>query len=128
MTKLEILLLVEDDDAEAEKVAQIVRAVSGNIAIVKQTISAEALDYLRQSTHNPPQLILFDLGSKADGIAFIKEMKTIDHLKPVPLVVLVGDPTEIARANETKAAADYIVKPIAIKRFQAVLNKLGFTT
>lgn len=128
MTKLEILLLVEDDDVEALKVEEIIRTVSANIAIVKQTISAEALTYLRQSTRNPPQLILFDLGSNADGIAFMKELKSIDHLKPVPLVVLVGDPMEIARANEAKVADDYILKPIEVQRFRDTLTKLRFTT
>jgi DNA-binding response OmpR family regulator len=55
-------------------------------------------------------------------------MKTIDKLKPVPVVILTGDPIEIARAHAADVAADYIVKPIEVKRFRDILDHLGFTT
>lgn len=126
-TKLEILLLVEDDDEEAVRIINIIREASTNIAIVKQKISAEALDYLRQ-VEQPPQLILFDLGMRLDGISFIKEMKSIEKLKPVPLIVLTGIAKEIAEAHAAGIASGYIVKPMKVNHFESVLSDLGFTT
>ena len=129
MTKLEILLLVEDDDAEAQHAINVIRAVSANIAITRQKISSEALEYLRQ-VHQPPQLIVFDLGTpdNTDGIQFIRKMRTIDKLKPVPIVVMTGNPVEVAQAHAADIAAGYIVKPVEVAKFREQLDKLGFTT
>lgn len=127
-TKLEILLLVEDDPDEAQHAIKVIREVSANIAITVQKINSDALTYLRQ-VNQPPQLIVLDIGlPKLDGIKFIRDMKTIDKLKPVPIVILTGDPIEIARAHAADVAADYIVKPIEVKRFRDILTGLGFTT
>ena len=129
MSKLELLLLVEDDPIEAQHVIDVVRQVSSNIAIVRQTISQTALDYLRQVKVSP-QLILFDIGlpERADGLGFIKEMRTIKPLETVPIVILPGLALDIARAHAANIAAGYIVKPVEIERLRDLLIKLGFET
>ena len=129
MSKLELLLLVEDDDIEAQHVINVVRQVSSNIAIVRQTISQTALDYLRQVKVSP-QLILFDIGlpEQADGLGFIKEMRTIKPLESVPIVILTGLALDIACAHAANIAAGYIVKPVEIERLRDLLIKLGFET
>lgn len=127
MTKLEILLLVEDDPDEAQHAINVIRAVSANISIVLQKISEEALKYLRQ-VNQPPQLILFDIGlPRMDGIEFIRKMRTIKKLEPVPIVVLTGVALDIARAHAADVAAGYIVKPIEVEQLRDLLTKLGFT-
>lgn len=129
MTKLELLLLVEDDDLEAQTAINVVRKVSANIAIVRQTISQTALDYLKQANATP-QLILFDIGlpEKTDGIKFIQEMRQIRTLSDVPIVILTGIALDIARAHAANIAAGYIVKPVEVERLRELFIKLGFET
>jgi DNA-binding response OmpR family regulator len=128
-TKLELLLLVEDDDIEAQAAINVVRAVSANIAIVRQTISDTALQYLRQ-VQVSPQLILFDIGlpEKTDGIKFIQEMRKIKPLEAVPIVILTGIALDIARAHAANVAAGYIVKPVELERLRELFKQLGFET
>lgn len=129
MTKLELLLLVEDDDLEAQAAIDVVHKVSANIAIVRQTISQDALSYLRQ-VNVAPQLILFDIGlpEKTDGIKFIQEMRLIKTLESVPIVILTGIALDIARAHAANIAAGYIVKPVEVERLRELFSKLRFET
>jgi len=128
MTKLEILLLVENNQPDIEIATRIIRTVSSNISIVVQDISEAALIYLRQVV-SPPQLILLDIGlPKMEGIEFIKQMRQIKFLQSVPIVILTGVALDIARAHAADVAAGYIVKPIEVTQFKEILDKLGFTT
>lgn len=127
-TKLEYLLLVEDNDEDVQIATNIIRSVSANISIVVQNISEDALFYLQQVI-NPPQLILLDIGlPKMEGVEFIKQMRQIKTLQHVPIVILTGVALDIARAHAANVAAGYIVKPIEAKQFREILDKLGFTT
>ena len=126
---LEKLLLVEDDNTEAQIAIDVIREASSHIAIVRQTISQTALEYLRQVDVSP-QLILFDIGlpDKTDGISFIKEMKAIKTLETVPLVILTGVPLDIARAHAANVADEYIMKPIMVARLLELFIKLRLET
>lgn len=125
--KLEIILLVEDNVVDADRVIEIIHQVSPNISINKQTVSSEALDYLRQ-VNQPPQLILFDIGDKLDGIEFIKKMRQIKGLDVVPLVILTGLAKDIVDAHAAKIASGYIIKPIEVEEFKTLITTLGFVT
>lgn len=129
MIKLELLLLVEDDPVEAQAAIDVIRQVSSNIAIVRQTISQTALTYLQQ-VNVSPQLILFDIGlpDRADGIQFIQDMRQIKHLASVPIVILTGLALDIARAHAANVAAGYIVKPVEVERLRELFTKLRFET
>lgn len=127
MTKLELLLLVEDDVKDTETIIEVIHEVSPNISVNRQTVSSEALDFLRQANYIP-QLILFDIGVRLDGIAFIKEMRQIKGLEVVPLVIVTGLAKDIIDANAAKIATGYIIKPVAVIEFKQVITSLGFTT
>lgn len=126
-TKLELLLLVEDDVKDTETIIEVIHKVSPNISINRQTVSSEALDFLRQANITP-QLILFDIGVRLDGIKFIKQMRQIKGLELVPLVIVTGLAKDIIDANAAKIAAGYIIKPVAVTEFKQVITSLGFTT
>jgi two-component SAPR family response regulator len=127
MTKLELLLLVEDNAEDTKDMIALIHSVSPNISINSQTVSADALDWLRQANYIP-QLILFDIGFRLDGIAFIKELRQIKGLSVVPLVIVTGLAKDIVDANAANIAAGYIIKPVEPDEFKTVITKLGFTT
>lgn len=125
MPKLEILLLVEDREADIELTKQVIHKISAGISVVVHSMGETALDYLT-AVINPPQLILLDLGLPGmDGIEFIKQMKTIKRLKPIPVVILTGAAMDIARAHAEDVTA-FILKPMSAGEFNRILQKLGF--
>lgn len=126
-TKLELLLLVEDDVQDTETIIEVIHETSPNISVNRQTVSSEALEFLRQAQYTP-QLILFDIGLKLDGIAFIKEMRQIKGLSVVPLVIVTGLAKDIVDANAANIAAGYITKPVKANEFKEVITTLGFVT
>lgn len=126
-TKLELLLLVEDDVRDTELIIEVIHTVSPNISVNRQTVSSEALDFLRQAAYMP-QLILFDIGVRLDGIAFIKELRQIKGLSVVPLVIVTGLAKDVIDANAANIAAGYIIKPVELDEFKKVITSLGFTT
>jgi DNA-binding response OmpR family regulator len=127
MTKLELLLLVEDDVQDAEKVIELIHEVSPNISVNRQTVTSETLDYLRQ-VKQPPQLILFDIGTNLDGVNFIKKMRQIKGMEIVPLVILTGLAQNIIDAHAANIAAGYITKPVEVEEFKNLITSLGFVT
>lgn len=126
VSPIETLLLVEDNEDSAIHTSQIVRKIIPNVAIVLQTSGEDALNYL-QSILRHPQLILLDIGlPRMDGFEFIKQMRLIKRLDPIPIVIVTGLSLDIAKAHEMNVAAGYIVKPVDSDRFREQLTHLGF--
>lgn len=124
--KLEILLLVEDNQNDITLTQRVIVSVSSDIHIVVYLTGESALEYL-QTTKEIPQLILLDIGlPKMDGIEFIRQMKLNKRLQPIPVVILTGLALDIARAHAADIAAGYIVKPIEGRQFKKQLIELGF--
>lgn len=125
-TRLETILVIEDDADHAILTSRVIRKVVSNVAIAVQNTGEEALDYLKSVAH-PPQLILLDIGLPLmDGFEFILQMRTMKRLEPVPIVLVTGRPLDIAKAHEMNVAAGYIVKPMDSGHFREQLITLGF--
>jgi CheY-like chemotaxis protein len=129
------ILLVEDDQDHADLV---IRSLKDNR--VANTIhhvmdGEKALDYLRNLgkftdlAENPrPLLILLDLRlPRIDGLEVLKEIKSDSKLQAIPVVRVTTSKAEldVAKAYEYNANS-YLVKPVDFKRFQDMMNDLGF--
>jgi CheY-like chemotaxis protein len=86
----------------------------------------EAYQIIRKETVN---LILLDLlMPKVSGYDFLKEIKSNDHTKNIPVIVVsaTADPENKKKSIEM-GALDFINKPIDIQNFidkiEAILNK-----
>ena len=128
------ILLVEDDPAHAE----IVRRNFGESRLANRLIHLSdgqaALDYLyrRADYHDParsprPALILLDLRlPRVDGLEVLKTIKTDPGLRRIPVVILTTSAAETDRVRAYDSHANsYLVKPIDVPRFVALLEALG---
>ena len=129
------ILLVEDNEAHVKLISRNLKdhKIANKIAVVYD--GEDALDYLHQRgdyadpQKSPrPHVILLDLRlPKIDGLEVLKEIKTNDALRRIPVVVLTTSEAEkdIAFAYDFNANA-YLTKPVDFEKFSQLMNDLGF--
>lgn len=90
----------------------------------------QALEFLHQrgmyARAPQPDLILLDLGlPKIDGLHVLSEVKSIERLKSIPVVIMTAstDPEERHRAEELQVAS-YVVKPVDMEKFLGLVKEL----
>jgi two-component system response regulator len=128
------ILLVEDSMSDAELTIRALKKnnVSNNIFHVKD--GAEALDfvfctgkYAGRNKHLKPRIILLDLNMpKVSGIEVLKQLKSNEHTKSIPVVVLTSskeDPD--VQACYQLGVNSYIVKPVGFESFTKAVAELG---
>jgi len=126
----EAILLVEDnpDDAELTKLALARHGLDGRVVHVSDGM--QALDYLyRRDAYadrpaGNPILILLDLKMPLlDGIGVLREVKSADGLRTIPVVVLTSstEPSDLQRAYDAGTNA-YIAKPTEFAQFLSAMK------
>jgi CheY-like chemotaxis protein len=129
MTPIDILL-VEDSPADVRLTKEALKEekVHMNLHIVGDGV--EAMQYLRKEgkfqTAIRPDLILLDLNlPKKDGREVLKEIKSDNNLKAIPVVVLtVSKSEEDVLKTYNLNANCYITKPIDLKQFSRVVRTI----
>ena len=133
MNPLGKILLVEDNDDDVEL---ILTALSkNNLAneVVVAHDGGEALDYLhrRGEFHSRPPdnpvVVLLDLHMpKVDGLEVLRQMKSNDEFKIIPIVILTSsrEEADLARSYEL-GANSYVVKPADFQEFADAIRQLG---
>jgi two-component system response regulator len=132
-TELEILL-VEDNLSDAEMTIRALKKnnISNNIIHLKD--GAEALDFIYgtgqfagRNINKKPKMILLDLKMpKVNGIEVLQKIKSDDHTKTIPVVVLTSskeDPD--IKMCYSLGVNSYIVKPVGFENFSAAIAELG---
>ncbi len=133
-TKDKIILLVEDnpDDEELTMRALKKNNISNEIVVARD--GAEALDYLfargkysKRDTSIMPQLILLDLKlPKIDGIEVLKQIRSDDRTKLLPVVILTLSKEQQDLVDGYSSGANsYIRKPVDFKEFVKAVGQLG---
>lgn len=129
------ILFVEDNEDHAELVMRSLEEhrVTNNIRHVSD--GAQALDYLfrRGDYASPkssprPDVVLLDLRlPKVDGLEVLRELKSSEELRRIPVVILTTSEAEadVARAYDMHANA-YLVKPVGFDSFLDLMKDLGF--
>jgi two-component system, chemotaxis family, response regulator Rcp1 len=124
------LLLVEDSEPDVRLTIEALHEakVKNRLWVVEDGV--EALDFLRrQGSHADaprPDLILLDLNlPRKDGRQVLKEIKSDDSLKRIPVVVLTTSKNEedVLRAYDLHANC-YITKPVDFNRFMDVVKSI----
>lgn len=128
------VLLVEDNPDHRELICTGLRDCHGDINIVNVNDGEQALAYLRRTgeygdpQRSPrPQVVLLDLRMpKVDGLEVIRQLKTSEELKRIPVVVLT---TSKAKIDVAKAydyhANSYLLKPEEYSELQELLTSLS---
>lgn len=129
------ILLVEDNEDHAELVRRSFAEnhVANKIFHVKN--GEDALDYIfhqgafANRVDSPtPNLILLDLRlPKIDGIEVLRQIKSSEKHKSIPIVVLTSSSAEqdMARAYGNYANS-YLVKPVDFEKFTLMMKDLGY--
>ncbi|WP_199328422.1 response regulator [Anabaena azotica] len=124
------VLLVEDNpgDAELTRIALEDSKISVNLNIVEDGV--EAMAFLRKqdkySNVPHPDIVLLDLNlPRKDGREVLAEIKTDNHLKRIPVVVLTTSQAEedIIKAYNLSANC-YITKPVDFDQFVRIVQSI----
>jgi two-component system response regulator len=128
------ILLVEDDEMDAEITIRALRRGKVANGIVHLTDGAQALDFLfcegeyaGRDIHNTPKLIMLDLKMpKVDGIEVLERIKSDPLLKKIPVVILTSskEHPDVNRCYEL-GANSYIVKPVGFDGFMDAISQSG---
>jgi CheY-like chemotaxis protein len=128
-----IILLVEDDSMDAELATIALEAPEPTTQVVRVRDGAKALEYLYQRgefENRPggnPMLILLDLKMpKVGGLDVLKGIKSNEHLKQIPVIMLTSSRETIDLVECYKHGANaFVVKPMDFDEFTRVLRQLG---
>ena len=127
-TKAVGILLVEDNDLDAEKLQRILNRLGDRREITRARDGIEALEVLRDDSRRPkpPFVIILDLNMpRMNGQEFLAELRADPELKGLPVVVLT---TSDRRADIEQAYANqvsgYLTKPLDLEDTAAMLQSI----
>jgi len=127
------IVMIEDDEGHARLIERNVRRAGVNNEIVHFLNGEEALAFLLgedgsgETNRRRPLLILLDLNlPDTTGVEILAQVKSNDHLKRSPVIVLTttDDEREIQRCYDLGANV-YITKPVNYESFANAVRQLG---
>jgi two-component system response regulator len=130
---LRTILLAEDNPADAEMAIDALREAKLANPVVHVEDGVEALDYLKyrgsfaQRAKSDPAVVLLDIKMpRLDGLEVLKQMRSDEHLKRVPVVILSSsrEESDLVRSWDLGVNA-YVVKPVDVSQFFAAVQTLG---
>ncbi len=132
LNKKQIILLVEDNDDDAELTIRAFGHENIKNKIVRVSDGQEALDYLlKQGAYKDcnefPAVVLLDLNLPGlDGLTLLKLIRSHDKVNHLPIVILTSsnEDQDRLRAYEHHANS-YVQKPVDYDQFLAAAKKLG---
>ena len=127
------ILLAEDSEADAEMTMRALRRKNLANRLVWVKDGAEALDFIfRRGAYatrpeGAPKLVLLDLKMpKVDGIEVLRQIKSNDETKTIPVVMLTSSAEERdIIASYALGVNSYIVKPVDFGEFVDEVAKAG---
>ena len=128
------VLLVEDNPHDVELTLRALkkRNLANKVCVVND--GAEALDYIfakgiyaERNMDDTPKVILLDLKlPKVDGLEVLRQVKSDERTKTIPVVVLTSSREEQDMIESYKLGVNsYIVKPVDFDKFLDAVGELG---
>lgn len=133
MSDLRRILLVEDNPNDVELTIEALKEHNLANAVDLARDGEEALDYLHRRgpfssrPDKPPVVILLDLKlPKINGLEVLKEIKSDNLLRVIPVIVLTSSRQESDLAESYKLGVNsYVVKPVNYHDFIDAVRTLG---
>lgn len=128
------ILLIEDNHHEAELTIRSLKKHKLANSLLHIDDGEEALDYIfskgkfsHHSTPVNPKLILLDLKlPKVDGLEILRQIKSNDLTRTIPVVILTSSREEKDIIEGYKLGVNsYIVKPVNFESFMEAVAELG---
>src|SRR3984893_16129324 len=126
-------LLVEDDAKDVELTLEALDEYNLANEVVVTRDGEEALDYLyyrgqfKMRSGENPAVMLLDLKlPKIDGLEVLKQIKSDEKLRLIPVVVLTSSREEKDMVASYKLGVNaYVVKPVDFHEFVNAIKELG---
>jgi CheY-like chemotaxis protein len=119
------ILLVEDNLIEVMKMKRTISLLELNHIVYEAKNGEEALHFLEESTI-VPDIILLDLNMpKIGGIEFLKIIKSKEHLRHIPTIILTtsSNQKDLVECYRT-GMAGYVLKPLKYEEYVKKIQKL----
>jgi len=133
MSTLGRILIVEDDPNDVELTLTALEEYNLANEVVVTRDGEEALDYLycrgnfKARSNDNPAVLLLDLKlPKRDGLEVLRQIKSDEKLKLIPVVVLTSSHEEKDVVASYKLGVNaYVVKPVDFHEFVNAVKELG---
>ena len=133
MNKLGRILLVEDDARDVELTLTALEEYNLANEVIVARDGEEALEYLysrgkfkTRSSGNPAVMLLDLKLPKVDGLEVLKQIKSEEKLRMMPVVVLTSSKEEKDMVASYKLGVNaYVVKPVDFHEFVNAIKELG---
>jgi CheY-like chemotaxis protein len=128
------ILLVEDNQDDMDLALHALRRENLANKIFVARDGEEALDFLfcraafaERSFDTPPKLILLDLKlPKVDGIEVLRQIKSDDRTRTIPLVILTSSKEERDIVKGYSLGANsFLQKPVDFDQFRSTVKQVG---
>jgi two-component system response regulator len=129
-----MILLVEDDDLDAELASRAFERAQVSNALVRVRDGVEALDYLfghgqyaARNVHDLPAFVLLDLNvPKISGLKILEAIRADARTRHLPVVILTSSGEERDRLGAYNHFANsYVIKPLDYDQFVAAALQLS---
>ncbi|KAB2902401.1 MAG: response regulator [Anaerolineae bacterium] len=131
MNPTKSVLLVEDDKIDVMTIRRIFKELNIQNPLTVASNGEEALDLLMQGSTQNFSVILLDLNMpRMSGIEFLTVVKSNDHFRHIPIVVLTTSNHEddIQQAYDLSVEG-YMVKPVDYDQFVEMMKNIhGYWT
>ncbi|HEY6940795.1 response regulator [Dokdonella sp.] len=127
------ILVVEDNEFDAEMIAEALLEVGAESPVERVDDGAEAVDFLfRRNRYagradDLPALVLLDIKMpRMDGFEVLRAIRESDYTRQIPVVILTSsnEPRDIDECR-TLGANAYVVKPNDARRFTDTVRTVG---
>jgi CheY-like chemotaxis protein len=133
MNKLGRILLVEDDPKDVELTLTALEEYNLANEVVVARDGEQAVDYLycrgeykTRSSGNPAVMLLDLKLPKVDGLEVLKQIKSEEKLRMIPVVVLTSSKEEKDMVASYRLGVNaYVVKPVDFHEFVNAIKELG---
>ena len=130
---LRTILLVEDSMADAEMAIDALREAKLANPVVHVEDGVDCLDWLHRRgqyanrIEGDPSVILLDIKMpRMDGLEVLKQLRTEEKWKRLPVVILSSsrEESDLARSWDLGVNA-YVLKPVDVQQFFTAVQTLG---
>jgi len=120
-----MILIVDDSPIDIE-LATVALEMTGRKISVRPALNGESALAMLRNGLGAPALILLDLKMPGmSGIEVLREIRSDDRLRELPVVVITSSALESDRTEAIAAgASDYMQKPLALAQFSNDLESI----
>ncbi len=127
------VLLVDDSVDDAELAINVLSDFGAVDMITVVHDGAAAVDYLHcrgayagRNTGNPALILLDVKMPKVDGLELLRDIKSDENLKTIPVVMLTSSREESDVVSSYRLGSNaYVVKPMVFTEFVEAVRKIG---